>query len=83
MLLTGTKMFLMLLPDVFCCFPSPECSRLCLEGGQMKAQFAGCFTETLTGLRRQIPSEIGLWVLDDSPPAPKSQPKAKDLTYPS
>lgn len=50
-LVTGTKMFSMLLPDVFCCFPSPECSGLCLEGGQMKAQFVGCFMETRASLR--------------------------------
>lgn len=35
-LLTGPKMFSMLLPDVVCCFPYPECSRLGLEGLQMK-----------------------------------------------
>lgn len=83
MLFIGTKMFLMLLPDVFCCFPSPECSKLCLEGGQMKAQFAGCFMETQTSLRRQILSGVALWVLDDSPPPPKAQPKTRDLTSPS
>lgn len=47
-LLTGTKTFSMLLPGVFSCFLSPECSKLRLEAGQLKAQFAGCFMETLT-----------------------------------
>lgn len=70
------EVFSVLLSDGFCCFPSPECSRLCLQGGQMKAQFV----ETLNCVRRQIPSRAGLGFLNISSPAPKSRPKAKQLT---
>lgn len=71
-LLTGTKMFSVLLPGVFSCFASPECSKLCLEGGQLKAQFAGCFMVTNP---RQIPSAVvpdGTLLLPNPNPKPKT-----------
>lgn len=70
------KGFSVLLSDGFCCFPSLECSRLCLQGSQIKAQFM----ETLNCVRKQISSRAGLGFLSISSPAPKSQPKPKQLT---